>query len=176
MNKTTNYASFWIRLLAYILDNAIISFITLPFIWYIGDENLLKRTSFIYLAGLYYNIFLVYKYHTTIGKSLLNIEISSKNKITLWKVILREVIGKFLSSATLLIGYVIVLIDKNKQALHDKIAKTFVIQINNEKISTKRIFIVIILIFLIIYLCSYIEKEMFGFNYEENIFKFTINN
>jgi len=42
--------------------------------------------------------------------------------------IFREVIGKFISALLLLIGYVMIGFDEQKQGLHDKIADTYVIK------------------------------------------------
>ena len=42
---------------------------------------------------------------------------------------LREVIGKFISSILLCIGYLMVAFDGQKQGLHDKIAGTYVIKL-----------------------------------------------
>ena len=42
---------------------------------------------------------------------------------------LREVVGKLVSGIILGIGYLIVLWDGRKQALHDKIASTYVVRV-----------------------------------------------
>lgn len=44
---------------------------------------------------------------------------------------LREIIGKFLSAIILGIGYLMVIWNPKKQALHDKIAKTYVVYIRS---------------------------------------------
>jgi len=42
-------------------------------------------------------------------------------------IIIRDVVGKFISAAVLLIGYIWMLFDKNSQTWHDKIAGTYVV-------------------------------------------------
>ncbi len=161
------YAGFWIRFVAHILDSAIISIITLPFIWYIGSEAFMKRIIFIYLASLYYFIFLTYRYNTTIAKSFLKIKITSSknNKLTLWQVILRELFGKFISSITLMIGYIAISFDDKKQGFHDKISKTLVIYTSEKKPSKNRILLAIALFTILTLISFYVEQEIFGFTY-----------
>jgi len=168
-SNKTNYAGFWVRFLAHIVDNIIISTITLPFIYYIGDGSLTKRTMFVYLAGLYYYIFLTYRYNTTIGKSILNIKIKSTNnpKITLWQVVLREVFGKFLSSI-LLFGYIITAFDNKKQSLHDKISNTIVYYTSSKKVTTQKVFFSLLLFFALLIFTSYVQQNIFNFRYSLN--------
>lgn len=66
----------------------------------------------------------------TLGKMLMKLEVVDENyqKITFGKAALREIIGKFVSSFVLCLGYLWVLFDDKKQGWHDKIAKTYVIK------------------------------------------------
>ncbi len=168
-NSKKQYPGFLNRLLAYFLDNSIVVFITLPFIYHIGEDKLFERQVFIYLASLYYNVFLVYKYQTTIGKFVLGTKIQPERnlKFTLWQVVLREIIGKFVSSVIFYFGFLIVIFDKKNQALHDKLAKTIVVYSKNSKTSElKQVLISIFLIVLLSTISYLIMKEIFDFNFE----------
>ena len=50
-------------------------------------------------------------------------------QINYGRAALREVLGKFISSVLLCIGYLMVAFDSQKQGLHDKIADTYVIKL-----------------------------------------------
>jgi uncharacterized RDD family membrane protein YckC len=83
--------------------------------------------NFVVLA---YYIYFTYKYGATLGKKVMKIKIVREDgqPMTILTVILREVVGKFVSSVLLCLGYFWVMWDKKKQGWHDKIAKTIVIK------------------------------------------------
>ena len=56
------------------------------------------------------------------------IDNSTGNLLTFKQVFLREVIGKFLSSLTLMIGYIMAGVRHDKRALHDLVADTRVVE------------------------------------------------
>ena len=64
----------------------------------------------------------------TVGKRLFNLKVISvgSDKLSLWNVIYRETLGRYLSSI-FLIGYIIIGVDKDKKALHDILCDTRVI-------------------------------------------------
>lgn len=69
----------------------------------------------------------------TIGKLILGlkvIDIRSRPQLSYGQIFFRETIGKLLSSI-LMIGYLMALFTKNKRALHDFLAKTRVIKIED---------------------------------------------
>lgn len=80
--------------------------------------------------GFYYLYFLT-KDNATPGKKALGIRIVTVNgeSLTPGRIILREFLGKFVSSLFLFLGYLWVLWDEKKQAWHDKIANTIVVKI-----------------------------------------------
>lgn len=77
-----------------------------------------------------YSVYFVVKYRTTPGKKLFGLRIVSTNgkKIDWISAFLREVLGKTVSGIILGIGYLMILVDKDRQGLHDKLASTKVIQ------------------------------------------------
>lgn len=66
----------------------------------------------------------------TPGKMALGLMVVGKDfhKVSLGKAVMRETIGKFLSSIALCLGYLWVIWDGKKQGWHDKIAGTFVVE------------------------------------------------
>ncbi|MCX7771436.1 MAG: RDD family protein, partial [Proteobacteria bacterium] len=139
---------FFVRLLAIIIDTLIVNatFIILGFVLdylmvnvlnYFGitDEELVSDIigGTIYFFYLFffptYFIYLTYKFQATIGKKILGIKVVSANDnpLTLGRIIKRETIGKILSSLLIGFGFFMIIFTRNKQALHDKIAKTYVV-------------------------------------------------
>jgi len=143
------YAGFWKRFLGYSIDFMIIFLgeILLVFILAgiemlfnaIGIEQAIKEIIlviiglplYISLPWLYYAILESSKYQATIGKKVLNIIVvdNYNNRITFAKASARYW-SKILSSI-LLIGFLMAGFTKEKQALHDLIAGTYVINKNS---------------------------------------------
>ena len=126
------YASFWQRLGALIVDIIIVGFV-------IGILGALTGTAkssggynsnpFSILALVYY-VFMDVKYGATLGKMALHLRVQNEQtgqNLTVVEAILRELVGKFLSSLVLFLGYFWVLWDPKKQGWHDKIAKSVVV-------------------------------------------------
>lgn len=68
---------------------------------------------------------------TTLGKmafKLKVVDVETGKKLGWAQAILREVVGKFVSGAILGIGYLWILWDKDRQGLHDKIGKSYVVK------------------------------------------------
>lgn len=104
------YAGFWIRLVAALIDGIF--------------ESILP------VIGLLINIYLVGENGYSIGKKLLGLKVIKENgkcPIGLVDALIREVIGKFVSSILLGIGFLIIGFNPKKQGLHDMIAKTYVV-------------------------------------------------
>ncbi|HTK03702.1 MAG TPA: RDD family protein [Alphaproteobacteria bacterium] len=130
---TWTNATFGRRLGAFLIDQftwAITTFI-LGLLYYFltrsTEPGLFIYLLFYFLYGAYF-ILPIWKYGATPGKKALGIKVTRTDGSSLgfWRVVLRETIGKWLSSI-LYIGYLWVIWDKNKQAWHDKIADTKVV-------------------------------------------------
>lgn len=128
-NNDVNYAGFWARGLAFLLDA-----IFLLSIYYILFKVLLNISGLgadimlAILASLYFFIFtLVLK--QTIGKIIMGIKVVSatSSKLSWEDVLLREIIGKFSSSILLFSGLLLIAIDPKKQSLHDKMSGMLVV-------------------------------------------------
>lgn len=143
-------AGFFVRLAAYVIDSVIVGialaiFVQLP-IWIstlAAPENFLVKDFIfkysvkdivIYILGSLYFIVLTYKSGETIGKKVLHIKVVSTEdrKLTLFEVIYRETVGKFLSELIVCAGFFMIGIHKEKRGLHDLLADTKVIYCHKE--------------------------------------------
>ena len=65
---------------------------------------------------------------STLGKKCLRLQVvsSEKENLSFWDVLYRETIGRYLSSL-LGVGYLMMLLDREKRGLHDRLADTRVV-------------------------------------------------
>lgn len=148
----TKYAGFWIRFAAYFIDYVIASILasaSSAIFYALGMDIFGGLAYFVIWFG--YFIILTYKKNATWGKMAVGINVVSENKekLTLGRVVLRETVGKIISSIILGIGYMMAGFTKNKQALHDKIAKTYVTY-KNPKSESKTWIVILIAIPILI--------------------------
>lgn len=123
-------AGFIVRWAASVLDGLLISIpilvITIPFYKSVGET----MDTISGLLAVIYSVIAIANYQTTLGKNFFHLKVISKDggKIGYGKAIVREFLGKILSSIVLSLGYLWVIWDKEKQGWHDKIAGTYVVQ------------------------------------------------
>jgi uncharacterized RDD family membrane protein YckC len=137
--EAIEYAGFWIRVMATLIDSVIVMIITLPIITAIYGE--VPRDGYTYLQGgwdLVINylfpavaviVFWIYK-SATPGKLLTKISIvdaKTGGKPSTGQFIVRY-FGYFVSIIPLCAGLIWVAFDERKQGWHDKIAGTVVIR------------------------------------------------
>ncbi|HEY9176978.1 MAG TPA: RDD family protein [Flavipsychrobacter sp.] len=126
------YAGFWARVAAFIID-ALILMLPKLLITFLIDGRFFNASGWtnivtlvvdwLYFAGLESGA-----NQATIGKRLLDIMVVdvNGNRIGFWRATGRY-FSKILSAIILLIGFIMVGFDTRKQGLHDKIADTFVV-------------------------------------------------
>lgn len=146
VNEIT-YAGFLVRFVAFIIDMIVVgigvSFIKVFVLsGFLSIEvfsnpilfNISIADIFTYILKVSYFIICVCSTQTTLGKYIMKLKVVDKDggKLSALSVIYRETIGRFLSSF-LCAGYLLVLIDKEKTALHDKIVDSRVIYSCNVK-------------------------------------------
>ncbi len=155
--KQVEYAGFWLRVVAYIIDDLIIGFvgflISLPFIGGIifsainmEHSQEITGSSFMGIAGivgsviglvlasiavgwLYFALMESSKNQGTLGKMALNLKVTDMegNKISFGRASGRY-FGKILSSMIMMIGYILAGLTEKKQALHDILANCLVVR------------------------------------------------
>jgi len=141
------YAGFWIRLGASIIDTIFILLIMYT-IYYIVSGFSVHTVSatlsfpcvgfkswllnLVYLAGLslvYIIGFWTWRGQTP-GKMIVGIKVirTDSSPIT-WQYSCRRYLGYIASTVILCIGFIIIAFDKRKQGLHDRIADTYVVKL-----------------------------------------------
>ncbi len=141
------YGGFWIRFCARVVDGFIgISiglFLNLVQWWTIGTFGftpshdysgldiaiLVFMTIFSFAIGIWYEVYFVGKFAATPGKMVFGLKVvmSDGSKVSYWRATGRY-FATWLSSMTLLIGYIIAAFDSEKRALHDHICDTRVVR------------------------------------------------
>lgn len=139
-----NYAGFWIRVAAYLIDGivliipqVVLQFVVLGPDIMLGnsdmDKNSLGALGLSYalsfgLQWLYFAIMESSGNQATVGKIAVGIKVinSQGNRMSFLNATGRY-FGKFLSTFIILIGYIMVGFDERKQGLHDKLANTLVV-------------------------------------------------
>ena len=142
------YAGFWIRFVAYLLDSIILGVIIGP-IFFLFFAPAAGFASFaddpeaimVFAAGMSgfvmieLVVYLIYfagmessKYQATLGKMAIGVIVTDENgdRVSFGRAAGR-LFSKILSAMILYIGFIMAGFDSRKQALHDKIASTFVV-------------------------------------------------
>lgn len=92
------------------------------------------------VPAFYFSLFESSKYSATPGKRLMGLIVTDRfgGRLT-FKLAMRRFVGRILSLFTLNLGYLLVLFDKRRRALHDRVANTYVIQVpSSAKLSQTR--------------------------------------
>ena len=123
--QATEYAGFWIRFAALIIDAVIVS----------AGEGILVALSFpgslTWILAIAYAVLFIGLRGQTPGKMALGLQVIKPGYDVpgLGPALMREVVGKIVSTITLFIGFIWVAFDPQKQGFHDKIAGTYVIRV-----------------------------------------------
>lgn len=144
---TFQYGGFWIRFLAKLLDSFILSTVSIVFLMVFffleflnlpgSDASSFKPTFSIIasiaelLITIGYTIYFVGKFGATPGKMICQLKIitAEGEKVTYGRAAARF-FAEMLSSFTMGIGYLMVVFNDEKKALHDVICNTRVIRTN----------------------------------------------
>ena len=157
MNTIYPYAGFWKRTAAYFIDSIVVQValqVLFRVVGLFGSESIVKLqqlseakaplqmadlSSFLGLMSiilvigicapiLYFSIMESSKLQATLGKMVLGIKVVDRNgnRLTFWRAFGRKM-AKILSTLTLNIGYFMAGATRKKQALHDKLAGTYVV-------------------------------------------------
>lgn len=133
------YAGFWIRLGAGVIDSIILLLIFYIVYTVISEYTKTMPLPFIFiLVAIFISFLIKIAYFVTFwvwrgqtpGKLIMGIKIirTDSSPITLPYALLRY-LGYIVSTITLLIGFIWIAFDERKQGLHDKIADTYVVKL-----------------------------------------------
>jgi len=133
-----NYGGFWIRFLAYLVDSLIVTVGFVGIMLLLGAMGLeLAGAEIIFLVFsiLYWALMQSSPRQATLGKALCGLKVGGPNgeRMSLPRALGREA-AKIISSLTLLIGFIIAAFTRNKQALHDFVASTYVVRASEGKV------------------------------------------
>lgn len=152
-NNTDNqvHAGFFVRLAAYLIDSLIVGValvvVRIPF-WissWVSPDNVVVRDLIftysiqdivLYILGALYFIVLTYRTGATIGKRLLHLRVVSveDRKVTLFEVVYRETVGRFLAALIANIGYFMIAVHGEKRGLHDLLSDTAVVYCHKKEV------------------------------------------
>lgn len=133
-NKPGEYAGFWIRVAAFIIDYIIV----MVGIWIVafiladlfsGSPEIFTGAYLLAIVGvvLYYALMESSEKQATFGKMAVGIKVGDQyGKRISFANALGRYFSKIISALTLYIGFMMVGWDDRKQGLHDKIADTYV--------------------------------------------------
>ncbi len=137
-------AGFWIRVVATVLDSFLLSIVQFVLTLVIsllfgfiglavGDDPAINMVIWLFgmTISLGYAVFFTGYCGQTPGKMAVRIKVirTDGSQMNYGRAAKREILGKFVSSILLGIGYLMVAFDSQKQGLHDKIADTYVIKL-----------------------------------------------
>jgi len=132
------YAGFGVRLVAYLIDGLILSVILGVLSFATGTEYGPGIVRVIYspgsLLGLiisvaYFVYFETSRHQGTIGKIAMGLKVTDTNYRPLTPATsLLRYFGKIISAIIFMIGYIMVIFDDKRRALHDRLAGTYVIE------------------------------------------------
>jgi len=122
------YAGFWIRLGAGVIDLLVLGSITVA-LAYIFISPAIWLTSGIVISIVYWLGFWVWRGQTP-GKMAVAIKvIRTDSSPVRWQCAVRRCLGYIVSVITLFMGFIWVAFDAHKQGVHDKIADTYVVKL-----------------------------------------------
>jgi uncharacterized RDD family membrane protein YckC len=122
------YAGFWVRLGAGIIDLLILGLIVL-LIGYLFSAAIILTVCGVAVGVAYWLGFWLWRGQTP-GKMATGIKvIRTDSSPVRWQCALRRLIGYVVTSVTVFIGFLWVAFDPKKQGVHDKIADTYVVKL-----------------------------------------------
>ena len=131
--KPAEYAGFWIRVAATLLDLFILNFVMALFL----GEATFDYTEFhakyrgpgLIAGWLYFALMESSHRQATLGKIIVGIYVCNeqRGKISFQQATIRH-FSKYLSVIIFFVGFFMILGDVRRQALHDRIARTFVLK------------------------------------------------
>lgn len=156
MEHDLEYGGFWRRFLASLIDGIVISLIYTPIemvfgtiyygsfqaYWIFSQDNQFPYNPYttwtnlitLVISAIYYIVMTSSNLQATIGKKILKMKVVNDQgeRISKGKALVRF-IGYFISALPLFLGYIIAAFTRKKRALHDFIAKTYVVKTGKQQ-------------------------------------------
>lgn len=129
-----NYAGFWRRFIASIVDSILLTTAFNILMWFIFPESLKDNQIFLFVITvipnwLYYALLESSAKQGTLGKIVLGMKVVDYNnqRISFTRATGRY-FSKIISAIILMIGFIMIAFTARKQGLHDMIARTIIIK------------------------------------------------
>lgn len=126
------YAGFWFRLISHIIDTAIITTVAsgLSLLLFITSApEWLYTFLLMVIVWLYYALMESSSHQGTVGKLAVGLRVTDlKGKQISFGKATARYFGKYVSAAIFLIGFLMILFTKQRQALHDILARCLVLR------------------------------------------------
>jgi uncharacterized RDD family membrane protein YckC len=121
--RTINYANLWERTAAFLIDGLLVLLMSL-----IISTQFSFPYNWIFAAWIYEATQVSGNYQATLGQRTMGIKVSNYHggRLGFTEASLRH-FCKYISFFTALSGYLVIILDKKKQCLHDKIAQALVV-------------------------------------------------
>jgi uncharacterized RDD family membrane protein YckC len=143
--RKVKYAGFWRRLAAYIIDSIILGVLFILIYLAIGLPLVILGVNEMLTMGIIVLVLIIPSlgYHpyflatrgATPGKSFMGLVVVDKTNrypISWSTALIREILGvRIVDGLTFALGDLLIVIDSKKQALHDKIASTYVVHMES---------------------------------------------
>lgn len=128
---TNIYAGFWKRAAALVIDSFLLGMITSLLGHFFHLDELTQSLINIALFFSYFSIMESSPLQATLGKLLLRIKVTDTdgNRVSFWRALFRNV-DKIASLVILYVGFIMAGFTPKKQALHDMLAGTLVVNKN----------------------------------------------
>jgi uncharacterized RDD family membrane protein YckC len=123
------YAGFWIRTGAYLIDSIILYVVAFVVGLAMADlaSEAIAGVINLVIAASYFSVMEASGYQATLGKMAVGIKVGDHNGNPIGVLnSIGRYFGKFISALLLCIGFMMVGWDERNQGIHDKLANTFV--------------------------------------------------
>ena len=136
-----NFAPFGKRIMAYAIDDVLISILFVIILWeHIGSSTSIEEVAsiinsvwlFMVMTQILYHTFFVWQYGASIGKIAMGIVVVESQNLIKPRLIvaLNRAIFRVISGMVFYLGFVWAFFDPKRQTLHDKTASTLVVSKN----------------------------------------------
>lgn len=179
--KMNNIAQPWQRLLAYFVDIVffwIFPIVLVYFLSFSPDATDALNRLFLYLVllilvyPLIYSLFVSYlisSFGGTLGKLLTGTKIilSDGKNLSFWRAFFRNRIAYIVSGLLFWLGFVWILVDKERRAWHDQIVDTYVV-VRDSRFAILGIVSIVVLVFLELIL---INRSIINFRLNSTVYE-----
>lgn len=127
-DKSYEFGGFWVRWVASLIDYLLLMIVSGIFMFTMDSTDFKQHFLRIIIWFAYFVFMESSSKQATIGKQLMGLKVTNEQfqRLTVEQAIVRFVC-KIPSALILMLGYIMAAFDSKKQALHDKLAYTYVI-------------------------------------------------